>query len=127
MKKRDVIIIVVVLVVALAGLVAVKLLTPKPEPGAEYYAYIYIGGELYEADPLDEDKLLEIDQGSGTVNHIEIKNGVVRMVDSTCPDKQCVGQGEMSAENYEQRLLPYIICLPNQIRIELAAKGDGEK
>ncbi len=122
MKKRDIIIIAVVLVVAAVGMAAVSLLAPKGEP---VYAYIYVGDRLYETDPLDEDKLIEIDQGDGTVNHVEIKNGVVRMVDSTCPDKQCVYQGEMSEDNYEERpMRNWIVCLPNQVSIELSLQDE---
>ncbi len=113
MKKRDIIIIVAVLVVAAAGFLAMRLFSS----GADY-VYIYVNDALYEADPLNEDKLIEIDQGDGVVNHIQIKNGIVRMVDSTCPDKLCVKQGDLSAESYEKFPVP-IACLPNKVIIEL--------
>ena len=129
MKKRDVIIIAAVLAVALIGLVAVNF-WPSPAGGdnAPAYARIYVGNASapYAELPLDEDQVLEIDQGSGVVNYVEVKDGVVRMQDSTCPDKLCVGQGDMSQDNVDQRVLGnMIVCLPNQVLLELVTDGEA--
>lgn len=120
MKKRDIIIIAAVLVVAAVGFLAMRLLAPET---AADYVYIYVNDKLYEADPLNEDKLIEIDQGNGVVNHVQIKNGIVRMSDSTCPDKLCVKQGDLSAESYESFPVP-IACLPNKVIIELKTHSE---
>lgn len=117
MKKRDIIIIAVFLVVALTGLMAVKLFAPK---GNITYADIYVNETLYEAVPLNQDTVITIDQGDGKVNHIEVKDGAIFMADSTCADHLCVTQGKMSPENYEKRpMLNWIICLPNRVTVEL--------
>lgn len=117
MKKRDIIIIAVFLLVAVTGLIAVKVFMPT---GNITYADIYVNDSLYEAVPLNEDSVITIDQGDGKVNHVEVKNGSIFMADSTCADHLCVDQGSMSPENYEKRpMLNWIICLPNRVTVEL--------
>ena len=119
MKKRDIIIIVAVLAVAFAAFIAVNLFRSR-ESGVEDFVYIYLNDALYEADPLSEDKLIEIDQGDGKINHIQIKDGKVYMADSTCENQDCVEQGSMDAENVDTRpMRNWIVCLPNGISIEL--------
>jgi len=117
MKKRDVIIIVVFLAVALLGLGAVKLFAPT---GNISYADIYVNDSLYEAVPLNKDTVITIDQGDGKVNYVEVKDGSIFMADSTCADHLCVTQGEMNSANYEKRpMRNWIICLPNMVTVEL--------
>lgn len=124
MKKRDIIIIASLLAAALAGFVLVNVF--GSQRGDTGYVYIKVKDQLYESAPLNEDRVITIDQGSGTVNHVEIKDGAVRMLDSTCADKQCVHQGDMTAENINERALRnYIICLPNKVTVELRLQ-DGE-
>ena len=117
MKKRDVLIIVIFLVVALVGMAVAKFLVPK---GNITYADIYINDQLYEAVPLNEDTVITVDQGDGKVNYVQVRDGAIFMADSTCSDGLCISQGEMSPENYEDRpMLNWIICLPNQVTVQL--------
>ena len=119
MKKRDIIIIVAVLAVAFAMFMAFNLFQTR-ESAVEDFVYIYVNDALYEADPLSEDKLIEIDQGNGMVNHVQIKDGKVYMSDSTCENQDCVEQGTMTGENVDTRpMRNWIVCLPNGISIEL--------
>lgn len=125
MKRKDVLIILAVLLIAAAGMVAVWL---SSRNAVVEYAWIYLGSDPYpyKEVALNEDQVIEIDQGSGVVNHIEVKDGAIRMLDSTCPDKQCVYQGEMSMETYEQRVFRnWIICLPNQVSVMLVLGEEG--
>lgn len=127
MKKRDIAIIAAVLVVAAAGFALVNYLQPK-KTAAQDFVYIYVADTLYEADPLNEDKVVEINQGNGMVNHIEIKDGHVHMADSTCENQDCIRQGEMGEDNVDTRpLRGWIVCLPNQISIELRLAGEETK
>ncbi len=122
-KKRDLVIVAAVLLVAVAGMAAVRFLAPNAPVGR---AKIYVGSYVYKEVSLDEDQVIEIDQGSDVVNHVEVKDGAINMVDSTCPDQQCVHQGEITAENYEDRALRnWIVCLPNQVTIELVLEDEG--
>lgn len=123
LKKRDLIIVVVLLLVAVAGMAATKFFSPN---SSTQTARIYVGANLYKEVALDEDQVVEIDQGSGMVNHVEVKDGAIHMMDSTCSDKQCVYQGEVSPENYENRALRnWIVCLPNGVTIELVLADEG--
>ena len=117
MKKRDIIIISVFLVISLEGLLAVKVFAPT---GNITYADIYVNDKLYEAVPLDTDTVIVVDQGDGKVNHVEVKDGAIFMADATCADHICITQGQMSPENYQNRpMLNWIICLPNRVTVEL--------
>ena len=117
MKKRDIVIAAVFLAVALVGLAAVRFFAPK---GNIRYADIFINDKIYEVVDLSEDTVITVDQGDGKINYIEVKDGTVFMADSTCADHLCVDQGAMSPENYENRpMLNWIICLPNQVTVEL--------
>lgn len=126
MKKRDMIIIAVVLAVA-AGLFAVSYVLSHKE-SAEDFVYVYVGSTLYEAAPLNEAKVIHIDQGSGKVNDVEITaDGHVFMKDSTCENQDCVKQGEMTAANVEQRpMRNFVVCLPNEISIEVRLASEEQ-
>ena len=114
MKKRDIIIIAAVVVVAAALFGVSWLLTHQ---GTEDYIKVTIGNTPYQDYPLNEDKLIEIKQGKN-VNHIEIKDGAVRMKDSNCGNQDCVHMGSMSAED-PGMMFGVIVCLPHQVTIEL--------
>lgn len=127
MKKRDAIIILAVLVIAAAGMLAVRYFSPSLSPDQETHtARILVGSYVYKEVSLDEDQIVEINQGNDVINHVEIKDGAIYMQDSTCPDQQCVYQGEITAENYEDRpLRNWIVCLPNQVTVELVLEDEG--
>lgn len=122
MKKRDIIIIAVVLAIAALLLGAGYLLTHQ---GPEDYVNIYVGNQLYETDPLNMDKVVEIKQDGGLSNHIEIKDGVVRMLDSNCSNQDCVKMGSMSAAD-EGLMFGVVVCLPHQVTIELRLASEEQ-
>lgn len=124
MKKRDIIIIAAVLVVAAAAALFSYSYLHRGS-GPEDYVNISVNGKLYEADPLSEDKVIEIDQGNGMINRIEIKNGVVRMLDSNCANQDCVNMGSMSAED-PGIMFGNIVCLPHQVSIELRLASEEQ-
>lgn len=58
--------------------------------------------------------------GTEAVNVIHLTPDGVYMEDSTCENHDCVGQGEVTLENRDERILSnMIICLPNQVILEL--------
>lgn len=59
---------------------------------------------IYKLD-LNNDKIVEIDEGITA----EIKNGKIRLIESTCKNKYCVKQGWSNS-------FP-IICVPNKLLI----------
>ncbi|MEG1858264.1 MAG: NusG domain II-containing protein, partial [Pseudoflavonifractor sp.] len=104
MKKRDIIVIALVLAVA-GGLFAVGKLTGG-HTAPKNLVSISVGSEVYKVVPLDEPQIIHIDQGGGAVNDIEITaKGEIFMKDSTCNNQECVKMGVMTAENIETRPL----------------------
>lgn len=69
-------------------------------------------GNRYEYS-LEKDGIYSV-QGALGLTTFEIKNGVVHILDSACPNKTCVAQGWSSS----------IICLPNKVIIQIV--NDGE-
>lgn len=125
MKKRDIILIAAILAVAVAAFGILSLVMAGQKGGAEDFVYIYVHDQLYEADPLGEDKVVEIDQGNGIVNHVEIKDGQVRMLDSSCDNQNCVGMGSMSKDD-PGPMFNFIVCLPHQVSIELRLASEEQ-
>ena len=42
------------------------------------------------------------------------------MESSSCDNQDCVGQGEITLDNYKTRILStFVICLPNEVTIEM--------
>ena len=52
-------------------------------------------------------------------NRLVIKDGRARMVEADCPDRLCVGQGEISEKGDS------VICLPHRLSIRITGEGDG--
>ena len=85
------------------------------------YVVLTVGGRQY-GDPIamDREKIITIRQDDGKVNQVHITPEKVYMESSTCENQDCVGQGEISLDNYDKRILgTYVICLPNNVTIEL--------
>lgn len=115
MKKRDIMILAAVLAVAGVFLAAGYLISHQ---GAEDRVNIYVGNQLFESVLLTEDRVVAVEQDGGYSNHVEIKDGVVRMLDSNCANQDCLQMGAMSAENPGLRF-GSIVCLPHQVTVEL--------
>lgn len=122
MRKRDVQIILLVIVFALAAY-GVGRVVKKDSP--ENYVVIHVGQQVYEVVSLDEPKTVVIDR-DGKHNEIKITREGVVMHDSNCEGQDCVKQGEARLDNIDKRILGgFIICLPNEISIELV-KGESK-
>ncbi|MDA3812923.1 MAG: NusG domain II-containing protein [Candidatus Cloacimonetes bacterium] len=64
--------------------------------------------------PLDKDRIIEIEKGIV----VEIKDGKVRMKESTCQNQYCVKQGWSNS-------FP-IICVPNEVSVVIKSKQKEE-
>jgi len=73
-------------------------------------AIIYQGNTLLKRIDLGKDNIFPILNGK---MHIEVKDGKVRVLDSDCPQQTCVKTGWIQ---YSGRS---IVCIPNQVLIEL--------
>ena len=61
-----------------------------------------------------------LSDGTATENVIHVTSEGVYMEDSTCDNHDCIDQGEVTLENRQDRILGnYIICLPNQVTLQL--------
>ena len=85
------------------------------------YVVLTVGGRQYgDPIPMDRDKIITIQQEDGKVNKVHITPEKVYMETSTCENQDCVGQGEISLDNYQTRILStFVICLPNEVTIEM--------
>ena len=56
---------------------------------------------------------------------VHVTTDSVTMASSTCENQLCVGEGTVTLENKENRILGgYIICLPNSVTLELYSTAE---
>ena len=103
---------------------------PMPAPQAQEirgYVVITVNGRQY-GDPIamDRDKIITVRQDDGKINRVHITPEEVCMESSTCDNQDCVGEGNVTHDNYQTRILgSWIICLPNAVTIEyIPSDGD---
>ncbi len=115
MKKGDKILIIVVLIIL--GISLFQIL--KPGKAGNKIVIIRSDGKVIQQISLNTNKnsefLVKSREGHLTV---EIKNGKVRVVNSTCKDKLCVKEGWISKSGES------IVCLPNRISISIIGRND---
>lgn len=111
MKKKDIILIIVVLLVACIAFGAKSLLSKQ---GGE--ATITVDGKVYGTYSLDKDQTINVDDH----NTVVIKDGVVHMEDADCPDKLCIKQGEISSDGEK------IVCLPNKTIVRVSSDKESD-
>lgn len=124
-RKRDLIMIAVVLCVALI-LFGVALLTRSGQT-LSGNVEIYIGGTFYTSVPLGETRKISVGQDNGYLNIVEVDETGARMVFASCKNQLCLQQGEVTIDNWTRRSLGRsIICLPNQVTIVLALENANQ-
>lgn len=107
MKKNDIILIVVVLIIAISGLIWMQ---TSREPEADRWVVIESFGEVVDVIPLTESVEKEIRVGDDAVyNTVIISQGEANMIESDCPDQICVNTKSASEVG------DMIVCLPHQI------------
>ena len=109
MKKRDFLFAAVIILLAAASFLFIKLRSS----GADTVR-ITVDGQLFCEKSLYEDCEIDI---NGT-NTAVIENGSVYMKSASCPDKLCVKEGRARDSSKK------IICLPNKVIIEVIKKSD---
>ena len=103
MKKRDIILIASILIVALTAFLLVEL---SKEEGAR--VVVAVDGKEIATYSLSVSGTYPLNDGS---NILCIENGVAYLTDANCPDKLCVHQGKISKTN------EVITCLPNKLTV----------
>lgn len=101
---------------------AVSGATAAPEATArkaDAYLLVTVAGMLYEPIAIYEEGEYTVRRGE-MENVIHVTPDSVTMKSSTCDNQDCVLQGTVTLENMTQRVLSnMIICLPNEITLEL--------
>ena len=94
---------------------------PKKAEKVRGHVLLTVGGRQYgDPIPMDRDKIITLRQEDGKINKVHITPECVYMESSTCENQDCVGQGEVHVDTYQDRILStYIICLPNNVSIEM--------
>ena len=94
---------------------------PLSDDEVRAWLLITVGNTTYSPVPLKQEGNYTIRQDGGKkVNVIHVTTDSVTMASSTCDNQLCVGEGTVTLENKETRILGgYIICLPNGVTLEL--------
>ena len=122
MKKKDILLICGVLLLALASFFASRLFAQKSNAAQ---VTIYVGGAVYAQVSADDYQTITVDQGNGKVNVIVIDSSGVRMESSTCKNQICVHHGTIDPNNADELLLDHwIVCLPNGVSVEVTGAED---
>ena len=113
MKKKDIIIIALALLAALA-----LYLVSQVSLGAEASVVVVtVDGEEVLRKPLAMENRCEIAQDDGSLNVIRVEDGAVFMEEANCRDGLCIRQGKM------RNGAKTIVCLPHKVVVQL--KGDA--
>lgn len=115
MKKKDIILIAAILVIALLGYAAIKM---TQKDGKEVVITVD-GKEVYKT-AISKDQTYEIPVKNG-VNIMQIKDGKVTMKEADCRDQICADHKaiEKSGET--------IVCLPHKVVIEIKSEDGKEQ
>jgi len=134
--SRNLIVIMLIAFLAIALLLLALFARPKqPDTpaqdgkaeAAEAFLYISVAGRIRQIEPLDRDRDVTVSQPTGEVNVIHITKNGFHMASSTCENQLCVGEGEVTVDNYQRRILgPYVLCLPNQVELQIVVPGATE-
>ena len=109
MKKKDFILIAVVLV-AVAALFGYTKFKDANEKAA--FVEVYKDNELYKEISLDEEAEFTIKDGEH-INKVKVHDRGVEVTEANCPDKVCVKTGFITKPSQS------IVCIPNKLNIKI--------
>ena len=115
MKKNDIILGGVVIIIAVVFLIFINL--TRNQTGDQIQ--ITVNGTLYGTYSLDQDQTIEIEE-NGSYNRIRIADGKAYMEEADCPDGYCKEQGKISTQAQT------IVCLPHKLVVEVIENGDTD-
>ena len=111
MKKNDVIMIGIIVVIALVALCLVNLYGKWNTKDAQ--AVVTIDGTEYGRYPLSEDRTVKIESENNGYNLLIIEKGDARIEEASCPDKVCVRHKPIDKTGET------LVCLPNKVVVEI--------
>lgn len=109
-KKRDIILALMMILLGIAGYGVIRLGQKK---GSQ--VVIYVDQKEIGRYDLDTDTTKEIQTAKGT-NTLVIENGMAYVTDADCPDQVCIRMGKISKTGEN------IVCLPHKLVIQV--EGD---
>ena len=112
MKKKDIIIIAVLLLAALALFGVSQMAGGK----AASTVVVTVDGQEVLRRPLAVSDTYEIKQDDGSINVIAVEGGAVYMKEANCRDGLCMAQGKM------KNAAKTIVCLPHKLVVQM--EGD---
>lgn len=112
MKKRDFLLVGVILLAAVALLLASRL--GKRAGGA---VVVRVAGEERETYSLAVDGVYSLNGGT---NVLKIEEGKATMIEADCPDHYCMSQGSV------YRTGETITCLPNKLTVTVVGGADND-
>lgn len=116
MKKKDIILIAVVLVLALGAVLGNKIMNSGKGDMVE----IYVDNSLYKKVPISEEEKIEIDRGKNK-NTVFIHDNGVEMLHANCPDKVCVRTGFIKKPGES------IVCIPHRVNVRIVSSDNTKK
>ena len=123
MKRRDLLILAIVLVASLT----LFLLRPKAtrDRSATAYLHISVPGQTDEWIPLTEEREIRIEQPNGDYNIVQIFQGGFKVIEANCHNQDCIKQGAVTLDNIGNRALANeVICLPHKLVLSLETGDD---
>lgn len=113
-----------ILIVAIiaAAVVSIPLASSQNNGTVASYAVVEVNGRTSLRIALGEKQAVRkfnIDGFRGK-SIIEVKDGKVRMLESSCPDKLCIGMG------WAEKTGDSIVCVPNRIVIRLTGPAENK-
>ena len=119
MKKNDVILIAVLLVVALLTAGGMRIWQMNNTKDSANVV-VTIDGEVYGTYPLSEDRTERIELPDGSYNILVISDGYADVTEASCPDQICV------KHNHIRYSKESIVCLPNKVVVTVEGGEENE-
>lgn len=116
LKKRDIILIVSLLIVGIIALVIWHFVYSVDGK----YVTIEQRDNLIGIYPLNVDKEIEIEHRGEVVNKIVIEDGYCYMEEAECPDHLCIKQGKVNKSGQT------IVCLPNRVVVTVVDSDSSD-
>lgn len=102
----------------------------EDDPAIAYVLVQTAGGAGFLPLPLEGEYTREIrgtdESGSEAVNVIRLTPEGFRMEEANCPGQDCIGEGEVTLSNREERIMGnLVICLPHQLLLCLVTRAEA--
>lgn len=114
MKKKDIILILIVLICAGVGYLIFN------TKGIGNTVVITVDGKEYGAYPINIDKKIDVKTDLGH-NVVVIEGGKVYIEEADCPDGYCINQGKTDSASKS------LICLPHKLVVSVDDKAKSDK